>query len=218
MEKANRRAILGIVFILIGTVILLDNLYIIDIPRDVFTWQMIIVAIGLFQVVTGNYRSGLIVMAIGGFLWFIQYERLNFRDYWPIILIIIGISFFLRSRKSKIEGSDGASYIDDMAIFAGNKKRITSDQFSGGKVTCAFGGVELDLRDAQLDNGHAVIDAFTAFGGLKVYVPDDWVIKSEITPILGGFDDKRMEMPNDSPTNTLVLKGMVLFGGVEVSR
>lgn len=218
MEKANRRAALGIIFILIGSIILLDNLRIIDVPYYVFTWQMIIIAIGLFQVVTGNIKSGLIVMGIGAFLWIIDYQHLNFRDYWPVILIIIGISFFLRGRSSKMEGGDSSAFIDDMAVFAGTKKKITSDEFSGGKITSAFGGVDLDLRDAKLQNGEAVIDAFTAFGGFKIYAPEDWVIKSEMTCILGGFADKRINPPIENAENTLVIKGMVLFGGGEISH
>jgi len=217
MKKANRRAVFGILLIAIGTLILLDNLWIIDVPYYLFTWQMILVLIGGFQMLTGNVKGGLIVMGIGIFFWVINYQNLHLRDYWPIILIIIGISFFLRGRRrSRSESSEGATHVDDMAIFSSTNKKITGDKFSSGKITAVFGAIELDLRNCTLDNGKAEIDTFAAFGGFKIYVPDGWAVESEITNILGGYEDKRNNTSSGKAKNTLTLKGMILFGGGEI--
>ena len=53
------------------------------------------------------------------------------------------------------------------------------------------------------------------FGGAKFLVPANWVVKSEAVAILGGVDDKR-NVAQPEPGKQLVLKGFVMFGGIEI--
>ncbi|MFY0626054.1 MAG: hypothetical protein JXR07_07160 [Reichenbachiella sp.] len=218
MKKSNRRAILGALFIAIGVLFLLDNLAYLDfrIPYYLLTWQMILVAIGGFQLITGNKRGGLILLTVGIVFWLPEYFDIRFRDYWPIILIAIGLGFFMRSRVVQ-NSDDDADDIDDVAILAGSHKKINNKQFSGGRLSAVMGGIELDLRQASLHNGKATIDSFTVMGGVKLFVPDDWVINFEATNILGGFKDKRAHKPTEYFGNVLTIKGLIVMGGVELN-
>ena len=55
------------------------------------------------------------------------------------------------------------------------------------------------------------------FGGTKLIVPDDWQVKSDVLSLFGGFSDKRHIRPDEVKENKiLLLKGVVMFGGVEV--
>jgi hypothetical protein len=54
------------------------------------------------------------------------------------------------------------------------------------------------------------------FGGSNLIVPDDWKVKSEVVSILGGFSDKRLIVPNPDTEKTLLVKGVVIFGGLEL--
>lgn len=96
MKHTNRRAALGTIFILIGTLFLLDNLNMIDfsIPRYLFTWQAILIVIGIFQLGTGNTKGGVILLTLGIVFWLPVYYNISFRDYWPVLIILLGISFF----------------------------------------------------------------------------------------------------------------------------
>jgi len=217
MEKSNRRAILGLVFIAIGVIFLLDNFGHIDfrLPYYLMTWQMILIVIGAFQLITGNYRGGVILLAIGLVFWLPEYFNIRFRDYWPVILIVIGVGFFLKGRKNSSRGSE-AGDIDDIAILAGSHKKINNKQFSGGKLSAVLGGIELDLRQSSLNGGQATLDTFTVMGSIKLFVPDDWVVNFEATNILGGFHDKRAHRPTEYFGNVLTIKGMIVIGAVEL--
>ena len=53
-----------------------------------------------------------------------------------------------------------------------------------------MGGCEVDLRDARIANGPAVIDVFAFWGGVDIRVPPDWEVDGQVTAILGGFDNR----------------------------
>lgn len=218
MGKSNRRAILGLIFIAVGALFLLDNFGYIDfrIPYYILRWQMILIAIGVFQLITGNRRGALILITIGVVFLLPEYFNVRFRDYWPVILIAIGLGFFLKSRTSTSQNMEGND-IDDISILGGSQKKINNKQFAGGKLSSVLGGIELDLRQASLGNGQATLDTFAVMGGIKIFVPDDWVVNFEATNVLGGFSDKRAHKPTEYFGNVLTIKGLVVMGGVELN-
>ncbi|MBK7650840.1 MAG: hypothetical protein IPJ20_08920 [Flammeovirgaceae bacterium] len=48
----------------------------------------------------------------------------------------------------------------------------------------------MDLSQADI-NGSVIIDVTQIFGGVKLVIPSNWELKSDLTAILGGVDDKR---------------------------
>jgi hypothetical protein len=143
---------------------------------------------------------------------------------------LIGIGLLIISRRnihgkfggpgSKTRSADGSfatDYIDDVAIFGGGVKRYSSQNLKGGNITAIFGGSEIDLTTSQMSNEGIVVDVFTMFGGTKFIVPGTWQVKSEATSVFGGFSDKRHIKPSDTISDkVLLIKGVVLFGGVEI--
>ncbi|MEP1779945.1 DUF5668 domain-containing protein, partial [Reichenbachiella sp.] len=61
MNSRDKRSVLGGLFILIGILFLLDNLRIlpVEIPYYFFTWQMVLVLIGIYQLLSGETNGGL---------------------------------------------------------------------------------------------------------------------------------------------------------------
>ena len=107
-------------------------------------------------------------------------------------------------------------FVDSTSIFGGAKKNIISKTFKGGDLVNIFGGTDLDLTQADF-TGSAVIELTTIFGGTKLIVPSNWSIKSEAVIIFGGLEDKRkMPVVSDNPDKVLILKGTVIFGGIEI--
>jgi len=163
--------------------------------------------------------------------------------FWYLVIIIVGASLILRkrgehksgpsrwhSRRPGFSGNQGdenssafvedsdSDYIDEVAIFGGGKKIITSNNFKGGKVTNIFGGSELILTQSQLALGINEIEVFAMFGGWTLVVPQNWQVKSEVVAVFGGISDKRVitsEAINDN-TRQLIIKGFVMFGGGEI--
>ena len=86
----------------------------------------------------------------------------------------------------------------------------------GGDITNIFGGTEINLTQADIQ-GVATIDVTTIFGGAELIVPSHWSVKSEIVTIFGGVEDKRtVATITETPEKALVLKGTIIFGGIEI--
>ncbi len=106
--------------------------------------------------------------------------------------------------------------IDIVSIFSGVKKRVLSKQFQGGDITCVFGGAEVNLTNADFISP-IVLDVTMIFGGTKLIVPANWELRSEVAAIFGGIDDKRPQPSVSVPEKTIIVKGTLMFGGVEVN-
>jgi hypothetical protein len=108
------------------------------------------------------------------------------------------------------------SVINATALLGGVKRRCTSRDFRGGYATAVMGGCHLDLRDAAIAASPVVIETFAWWGGIDIKVPREWTVITEGTAILGGFEDKttRRAAPGGQ---TLVIRGVVIMGGVEIS-
>ena len=162
--------------------------------------------------------------------------------FWYLIIIIVGASLILRrkgeghrdprrshsrrpgfSRSNEGEtaaASEGEEldYLDEITIFAGGKKIISSSNFKGGRLTSIFGGSDIDLTQAQLASGVVEIEVFAMFGGWTLVVPQQWQVKSDVVAVFGGISDKRILRADTVKDNTrqLVIKGFVMFGGGEI--
>jgi len=211
------------------------------------SWQMLLVGIGVLSLIGGNRTAGTILIVIGGTFMIPELITIPHeirRIYWPLILVAIGVAILMRQRDhQKLEkgndpittvptdnssGPSGSSYsansfntFDDFVIFGGREIFVTSQALIGGKATSIFGGIEFDLRKASLQPGGAVIDCVSVFGGCGFKIPMDWNVRNEVTTIFGAFTDKRGETYSDryfDPSKTLVIKGVSIFGGIEVKH
>lgn len=116
------------------------------------------------------------------------------------------------------EASSDDDVIDGVAFMGGIKKKIISKNFKGGDMTVIFGGIELDLSQADMPE-KATLDVTQIFGGTKIIVPANWEIKSELVSVFGSIEDKRMVSPTtlaNEPNKILILRGTTIFGGIEI--
>lgn len=224
----DNRIIIGIVMVLIGLFLVMRNTGIFPhfIDHVIFSWQMLLIVIGLVITLgsAGGRTAGVIIMAVGGFFLIpmIFRETFDINMFWPSIFIIIGIIFIFSRRKGwnsvSTTSQVGDDYLDLVHIFSGGERQIVSDNFRGGKITAVFGGSEIDLTKAKMAPGVCELEVACVFGGTTIIVPDDWNVKIEVTPILGGFGDSRKLHPGRTidMSRQLVIKGAIVFGGGEV--
>jgi Domain of unknown function (DUF1707)/Cell wall-active antibiotics response 4TMS YvqF len=89
------------------------------------------------------------------------------------------------------------------------------------RASAIFGAIELDFRDAQFDGPEVLIIANTIFGAVELTVPE-WVrVEDEGHVIFGArdFHDSKGPSPaGQRPTVTVRLRGLTVFGAVEVRR
>jgi hypothetical protein len=109
---------------------------------------------------------------------------------------------------------------DAVYVFGGGERIIDSKAFKGGSLFAIFGGYKVDLRHADIDESQAVLQASAVFGGGEIVVPEHWQVSVNGAGIFGGYEDKtRHFQPDPSrPTKTLVVKGVAVFGGIEVKN
>lgn len=214
---------------IIGVAYLLNRLGF-NLPEFLFSWQMFLIALGMFIGIRKNFEGpGWIIMVLIGSVFLINeffvFGELR-RFILPIILIGSGLFFIFRSKGSKdyrqfAEGdastlaASGQDYVDTTSIFGGSKKKIFSKDFRGGEMTNIFGGSEIDLSQADLI-GIAVIDVTVLFGGATLIVPSNWNVISEAVAIMGEVKDKRIIQGTPENNKTLLIKGTVIFGGIDV--
>lgn len=227
-HTSNNRAMIGVVLVLAGLFLVLKNTgFFPDFIDDViFSWPMLLITIGLVMTLGSTEKTGgIIVMAVGGFFMIPHLFRETFHMYnmfWPSIFIIVGIIFIVTRRKGwnavSTKGVIGDDYIDYVNVFSGGERQILSQNFKGGRITAVFGGIELDLTKANLAPGVSELEIACVFGGATIFVPDDWHVIIEVTPILGGFSDTRKIIPGRTfdQSKQLVIKGAVVFGGGEI--
>ena len=224
----NNRAVIGVVLVLVGAFLILRNTGIFPgfIDHIIFSWPMLLVTIGLVITLGSSERktSGIIVMAVGAFFLIphIFRETFDFNLFWPAVFIIIGIIFIFSKRKGwrgvSTSGQVGDDYIDIINIFSGGERQIVSENFTGGKITSIFGGSEIDLTQAKLAPGVSELEIACVFGGTTIIVPNDWNVKIEVVPVLGGFgDERKLNLGRSVDTSRqLIIKGAVVFGGGEI--
>lgn len=231
-DISNRRAILGVFFIVIGALWILERLNLIpSLLNDILiSWQMLLIGIGIFSIIGGNKTTGIVLVVIGSVFLVPEVTHIPYelrRLAWPMLIVGIGVVMLVtqtvkhkNAPPSFVHGKHQAmDHFDDFVIFGGREVYVDSQNFFGGKSTSVFGGTEYDLRQATLSQNGATIDCFTLFGGCGFKVPPDWTVKNEVTAIFGAFTDKRGTSLNHivpDSSKTLVIRGFAAFGGVEL--
>jgi predicted membrane protein len=112
-------------------------------------------------------------------------------------------------------GYTSEDFLDSTAIFGGSHKRVVSKNFKGGDVTSIMGGTEIDLTQADI-SGTVRLDVTQIMGGTKIIVPAHWEVRSQVTAIFAGFEDKRQQPAVLNPDKVLILEGTSIFGGIEL--
>ncbi|MFA5537201.1 MAG: DUF5668 domain-containing protein [Bacillota bacterium] len=219
------RTFAGVILVLLGLGFLLDNLNVIKFSELLsIYWPVILIIIGVnhFLNQARSFISGSILVLVGLFFLLRNVGMLPAdlaKLFWPAALIIIGILIiFGKSKHDSVPTSTGDS-VNHFVIFSGLDSRCTAQNFKGGSATALFGGIELDLRDANMDPEGAVLDLTAAFGGVGVKVPASWRVAVAGTPIFGAWEDKT-RVPSEITENQPVLniKCLPIFGGIEISN
>ncbi len=112
--------------------------------------------------------------------------------------------------------SRGDAESDEVALVAiqnGIGFGSRSKAFKGGSMLAWFGGINVDLRDAELAPG-AKLTVYTLFGGVELKTPPEWRIESTAKALNGGV---AVPPPSDDPeAPVLLLDGLAVFGGIAV--
>ena len=221
------QVVLGLLVIVVGVLFTLDNLEIIDAYDFLRYWPAGLIAVGGMKLWHAmrhgqGWFGGIAFTSIGAWMLLnrIVYIRVDARDLWPILLVLVGGYMVWRGVGGgrRVRSGDSGAHLSALAIMGGVGRRITSQAFVGGDLTAVMGGCEIDLRQASIEPGApAVIDVFAFWGGIELRVPEDWTVTTSAVPLMGGIDDKsRAQQPPSG--KELVIRGLVVMGGVEIKN
>lgn len=230
-RRRARRAIFGLAVIGIGTLALLDNLRLFDMALLRTFWPLVLVFLGLSHMVwprhAGSRLFGLVPVLLGILMTArnLGYQALEFRQWWPVLVILAGAFIMLRGtvwessrRRDWFQSStlEHADQVSADATFSGMKLKNDSRSFKGGKVAVMFGGLELDLREAVMAGPEATLGISASFGGVELRVPREWQVVVQMRATMGAVQDT--SVPPAAPAHRLILRGDTLFGGVEIKN
>ena len=217
----HRPVLAGVFLIALGVAFLLDELDVLSIRQMLRFWPLVLVVLGVRQLWGARDRragfTGAALIGAGGLFLLDSLDIVDFDiwDLWPLILVAIGFRMlaFPASRAPAARGGDDG--VEDWSISFGSiDRRIRSEDYRGGSASAFMGGVKLDLRDARMAGGEAVLRVSVTMGGVQLRIPEDWAVDNRCTVMFGGVEDRTRG--SDGATKRLVLEGSVFMGGVEI--
>ncbi len=229
-RSSGNRVFFGIILILIGGFYLLSTLNLINfnVAHVIFSLPFWAIIWGVVIVRSSHNKALGILLIFLGTLFLIPriFPNVPYSTniFFPIALIAFGMYIIFKKNLNRhnchkrFNRQVNTDQIDDVAIFGGGHKVIITENFKGGNITAIFGGSEIDLSNCKLAEGENVLDVFLMFGGTSIFVPKEWSINVNVTPLFGGFSNKwrrNYSGPFDT-TRTLVIKGTAIFGGGEI--
>lgn len=136
--------------------------------------------------------------------------------FWPTILILIGVSIIASVKF-------GAK--NNIAFMGGVEKTKTHWELQEDTYTAIMGGIELDLRYAEIPEGQTNIKLTAIMGGIEIVVPDDITVYCKGNVVLGGLEFLKQSsggiissLQTEQLGNNKVVKfdGNAIMGGIEI--
>lgn len=229
------KIVAGLFVIFFGSVFLADQSGI-AVADGLLSWKSFLIAFGFVTLLRHYFRHfvGYAMVGVGiAFLVDDYYPQLvDTKIILPVIVILFGVVMIAKATNlfgSKKKGSrshvmfdennevTGDNFIEATTVFGAIKKNITSKDFRGADLSTMFGGTEINLTKADIQNP-IKINSRTAFGGVTLIVPSNWQVQSNVTSIFGAVEDQRpLQGDNEiDDAKVLTLEGTCIFGGVEI--
>ena len=213
MRIISGRLIVGLAVLIVGVILLLNNLGVgieIEVREVLRLWPVIPLILGLNWLFLsfgssegaegkkvffswGQFSTALIAIAIGVIFLgrnlglFEVDTSMFFNLLFPVILILIGFNL-LRGRAQN-SGSGGRFTFMGGANVGGAEPW----KLEGGSYFAFMGGIEMDLTKAEVPEGETVLDLTAIMGGIEVKIPRDMAVIYEGSAVLGGVSFKDQE-------------------------
>jgi hypothetical protein len=111
-------------------------------------------------------------------------------------------------------GDETSDEVALVAIFDGIELKSRASAFRGGSMLSWFGGIAVDLREAELAPD-ARLRVVTALGGIAIRLPAGTRVESNAA-VIGGGVAVNAPKPETDDAPRLVVDGFALLGGIAV--
>lgn len=220
--KNMNKIILGLVLVFIGIVVLLNSFGLAQI--NLFFdgwWTLFIIVPSIIGLINEEDKVGNIIgLSIGVLLLMVCRDILTWglvlKLVLPLLLIIAGLGLvFNETLKKNISKkvSEKNDNLENIVATFGSEKLKIEKKFDGCIIDSIFGNVEIDLKDASLDN-ETIIKANAIFGRIDISLPKDVKVEIKSTPIFGGVNNSYRN--NKESKKVIYIESLALFGGVDI--
>jgi predicted membrane protein len=107
--ETSNRFLIGILLIIAGLILIVKKSSVLPEPLDyfiddiIFSWQMLLIVIGVITLVgSDNKTPGIVLISVGGFFLipelFTDFFR-SFNFFWPALFIVVGVVLLMNSKK-----------------------------------------------------------------------------------------------------------------------
>lgn len=215
------KRIFGLLIILAGVLLLLDNLNIYPI-KDLFDylWPSALILIGVYSMIEQRRINlfHLIITTIGLIFLAISFNLIERESVVslivPGIIILIGLSLVFGHRGFSVNISDKN---DIVAVFGGTRHKTNNKQFEKIEVSSVFGNADVDLSEIELKGEKAIVTINTVFGGADIRFPRKYAVKViSGSPVFGGFEDKTSNLDEKVAGKVIEVNYSVVFGAIEI--
>jgi hypothetical protein len=217
----RNRTSLGLVLIIVGLVLTLDSAGVLRTDGLGRWWPLLLVGVGIVKVrqprEDGQRASGVAFLMMGSLFLFTSI--LSVRSAWPLLMVAFGAFLLWQG----VEGPAGETvrvsdspYLSEMVLIGYVKRRHPTLDFRGGSATAVIGGLELDLRKANL-TGTAYLDIVAFWGGIEIKVPSGWTVDARVVALMGAFDNK-VDSPATPGGPRLVVRGHAIMGAAVIGH
>ncbi len=117
-------------------------------------------------------------------------------------------------KKMTCDYSTEGEYFSYSLSFGESARVIALPRLSGGDISCAFGGIEVDLSGCGEIADLCRINADCSFGELVLKVPAKYRVEPSSDTAFGGFNIEGQ--PDAAPAGTILLNASVSFGEIRV--
>lgn len=227
-HKTQGRIFWGLLLVVLGVIFLLDQMGRLDFGDLIGRyWPVIFILIGVSILLSNNFRnvgSAVFFILFGTFFLLLRlriFDQAIWRYLWPLAIIAAGLWILLRpawrpdkNKVAEVTGDD----LNISQVFSGTVRRVETRSFRGGKADVVFGSAEIDLRSAGLAGGQAALALSVVFGSITVFVPRDWQVVLQGSPVLGSIESHKRAAEGTAPAATLNIQGSAVFGSIEVKE
>jgi predicted membrane protein len=222
------RYLFGVLLLLLGVGFLIDQFNPGLLLVDRF-WPVLLIIWGVNNLIRTPRRPvwSLILLVIG--LVILSRTLAGFAvNAWLVIAaaILIGLGLRLlipsddgRRMKGASTVVRGDDQINQSVTFSAARVHVNSQAFRGGHVAVSFGGVEVDLRNANLAPEGADLRLDSVLSGIEVRVPAGWPVEVHGAPAFGGVNVQISNTEIAQPGGAaLRIHCAGLFGGIEIKN
>ena len=197
----------GICLILLGTTLILDRLQLVPATQLLRFWPIALVLFGITLVIQSLQPPGADTVA-----------RRHDGGLGSVIGLVIFSVFIWNGMSLPTTTRTDLSERTSVVTLMGRHKQISSASvFRGAEMTTIIGRGDLDLRKTTVAPGEeAVIHVFTVLGRSTIHVPEGWHVDVRATPVMGNVRDRRRDQPVAPGTPRVVVRGFIMWGGLDI--